>query len=418
MRNFRRTSKAPMKALITSIYSPPEMIGIAKYTGEMCDYLAKNDCEVTLITTAPYYPQWKVWEGFSNRVYKKAKTDPYTAIICPFWMPKKISGATKMLHLLSFSVASIPSVCKRLILDKPDVVVVVYPYLTTMPFIYVLNKLTFSKTRIWLHIQDYELDAAFDLGIIKNRFLKRIGSAMEHWIIRRSDVVSTISEKMIERANEKGANNPAVYFPNWVDTDVIYPGKSGQESKYMDLWSLPSDKCIALYSGNIGSKQGLEIIVEAARALSDSNVYFVIAGEGPNRERLVELAAGLNNICFQNLVPQEELNSLLNLADIHMLPQEDGIADLVLPSKLLGMMASGRPIVCTSRVGTQLATIVTECGLVVEPNNVGEFSDAIRQLSSDPRMRATYGCRGHQLVEEKWAKTVVLKEFLDRLTRA
>jgi len=142
---------------------------------------------------------------------------------------------------------------------------------------------------------------------------------------------------------------------------------------------------VALYSGNMGEKQGLEIVVEAARILeSDApNIRFVLCGEGAAKVRMQALAADLSNVLWLPLQPLARLNELLNFVDIHLLPQRADAADLVMPSKLTGMLASGRPVLATAHAGTELAGVVAGCGVVVEPGNVQAFVDALRQLAAD-----------------------------------
>jgi colanic acid biosynthesis glycosyl transferase WcaI len=122
---------------------------------------------------------------------------------------------------------------------------------------------------------------------------------------------------------------------------------------------------VAIYSGNIANKQGIEIVVEAARLLRHrKDLMFVVCGNGPNRARLIESSADLDNIQFHDLQPRERLSDLLGMASVHLLPQIAGAADLVLPSKLTNMLASGRAIAATAEPGTGLAAEVDGCGLI------------------------------------------------------
>ena len=139
-----------------------------------------------------------------------------------------------------------------------------------------------------------------------------------------------------------------------------------------------------MYAGTMGRKQGLEILAEAAGRLSGrEGLRFVFCGEGPGKLILSDLTAHLANVQWIPLQPCARLNDLLNLADIHLLPQKADAADLVMPSKLTGMLASGRPVVATSRPGTQLAEAVEGRGIAVEPADTTAFARAIEQLADD-----------------------------------
>ena len=141
-----------------------------------------------------------------------------------------------------------------------------------------------------------------------------------------------------------------------------------QASRYRDELTISDEVCVALYSSNMGEKQGLEIVLEVARQLQhEPDLLFVLCGEGAARERLMKLGAGLGNVRWLPLQPAERLNELLNLADVHLLPQRSDAADLVMPSKLTGMLLSGRVVLATAEAGTQVARMVSPCGKVVKP---------------------------------------------------
>ena len=204
-----------------------------------------------------------------------------------------------------------------------------------------------------------------------------------------------------------------VLFPNWVDTLQIHP-LSGYNYLRHELGL--ENKRVMLYAGNMGQKQGLEVLVEAARRLAGKpDLLFLLCGSGAARARLEKLAEGLANVRFLPLQPVERLNELLNLAEIHILPQTAGAADLVMPSKLAGMLASGRPVIVTARPGTELAGVMHDLGRVVPPERADLLAEAILTLAEQPEMQAELGQRGRVYVEQAWAKESVLGKFLQTL---
>src|SRR5262249_19743019 len=183
-----------------------------------------------------------------------------------------------------------------------------------------------------------------------------------------------------------------VFFPNWVDTASIFP--MPEPSPLRREFAIPDDAVVTLYSGSMGAKQGIEQLIDAARLLVDRPmIRIVICGDGAGLAKLQSMAGGLPNVRFLPLQPAERLNALLNLADIHLLPQKPSVADLVMPSKLIGMLASGRPVVATAQEGSEVASVVGQCGVVVPPQNPSTFAAAIAALSEDPRRRAALGVK-------------------------
>lgn len=270
----------------------------------------------------------------------------------------------------------------------------------------------------WLHIQDYEVDAAFDLGLVKGRALRRWVQGAELCLMRRFDRVSTISGSMVKRALAKGlAAQRMVHLPNWVDIAGITPLEA--PSTYRAELGLAADAVVALYSGNMGNKQGLEILVDVAELCSnDARMQFVFCGNGSGRVGLEERCKGLSNVRFLDLQPMERLGELLGLADIHLLPQRADAADLVMPSKLTGMLASGRAVVATARPETELGRVVAQdaaCGLIVPPEDAPALASAIRTLAGDPGLRTRLGANGRAYAERELDRDVILRRFEQQL---
>jgi colanic acid biosynthesis glycosyl transferase WcaI len=140
-------------------------------------------------------------------------------------------------------------------------------------------------------------------------------------------------------------------------------------------------------------------------------VVFVFCGNGAGRADLVALCAGLTNVRFMDLQPMERLGELLEFADIHLLPQRADAADLVMPSKLTGMLASGRPVVATAHINTELASVVAGCGVVVPPEEPELFFNAIIKLANDFPLRVTLGAAGRAYAEEHMDRDAVLTAF-------
>ena len=398
-----------MRILIYGLNFSPELTGIGKYSGEMAAYLAAQGHAVRVVTTPPYYPYWQVQKPYAAWRYQKEIWERVEVYRCPLWIPKKPSGAKRLLHLLSFAVFSFPLVLQQK-KWRPEVIINIAPSLFSALSALFLAKLTSAQT--WLHIQDFEVDAAFGLGLLPgSKWGHAIARRMELALFKRFDRVSTISQRMLERLWQKGVEQEkTVLFPNWIDTDLIKP--LVQPGRFRKEWAIPDDKIIVLYAGNMGRKQGLEILIDTARSLVDFHeILFLLCGDGAMRAELQENAQNLPNVRFYPLQPFERLNDLLNVADIHILPQRADAADLVMPSKLSGMLASGKVVVATASPESELGSIVSEVGLLTPPGNVGALSEAIHMLAKNQKQRETLGERGRRWVVSHWAKEKVLHVF-------
>ena len=402
-----------MKIVLLSMNFAPELTGIGKYSGEMATALVERGHEVTVVCAPPYYPQWSLHDGYSNRSYRREQpTAGLTVIRCPVWLPTRLRGRTRLLHLASFALSSFP-VMLRLVLWRPAVVFVVAPALFSAPAGWLTARLSGAKA--WLHVQDLEMDAAFELGMLKGKLARSVMKMSERLLMRGFDVVSTISKRMLRQLASKGVPmDRTELLPNWVDLKLVHPTDRSQSLR--DDLGISADQFVCLFSGTINRKQGLSVLVEAARKLAASpQIVLVICGHGELRPALEAQASDLTNVRFIDLRPADELNALLNMADVHLLPQLRGAADLVMPSKLTGMLASGRPIIAAAIRGTEIASVLEGRGIVTEPECAQGFADAILELATDAARRTAYGAAARAYAERVLDSTVLLDRLDARL---
>ena len=400
-----------MRILIYGLNYAPELTGIGKYTGEMSSWLAARGHEVRVVTAPPYYPAWSIREDYRGRLYRTEKI-PGEPIVyrTPLYVPAKPTGLKRMAHLFSFMLGSLP-VMLRQIFWKPEILFTVEPTFFGAPLALLVAQATDAAS--WLHVQDFEVDAAFDLGLLPGKGpVHALALGLEEFFTRSFTRVSSISHKMVERALGKGVpSDRTILFPNWVDVDAIRPQPLGASNSFRGELGL-EEKIVILYSGNMGAKQGLELLAPLAEAFeNDDRVHFLFCGDGAFRPQLETLVAHRPNVTLLPLQPFARLNDLLNAADIHLLPQRAGAADLVMPSKLTGMLSSGRPVVATADAGTQVAHVVEGCGLVVPAEDALALNAAVRRLIDDESLRRELGEAARVYAVEHLGKEQVLEEF-------
>jgi colanic acid biosynthesis glycosyl transferase WcaI len=316
---------------------------------------------------------------------------------------------------MSFAVLSFPFLIRQ-IAWRPDVVLVIAPSFFSVPGALIISKISGAKS--WLHIQDFELDAAYSLSILGNKKFRETVASVEKWLMCKFSNVSTISGTMLARAISKGIEpKRAVLFPNWINLQEVTPLR--RPSVYRHELGIPDDAVVALYCGNMGGKQGLEILSAAARKLAhQKRLYFVFCGNGHQKDALIRSSEGLANVRFMDLQPADRLNELLGMGDIHLLPQKAEADGLVMPSKLIGMLASGRPIIATAGADSELGRTVAQCGITVPAGDESAFAEAILRLSGDATLRNKMGERGREFAEENLCMETILSEFMKRLVSA
>jgi len=349
----------------------PELTGIGKYNGEMIKWLADNGYDCTVITSFPHYPQWKIQAPYQKSRYwfRKEITDNNNVTVyrCPQYIPAHPSGKKRLLMDFSFALSATVKLLQQLFTRRIDIVVVVAP-----PFHLGLLAILYKKVRgarFLYHIQDLQIEAARDLNMLSSPFLIRSLLRLERYILRHADIVSSISDGMMKKVQEK-TGQQVTFLPNWVDVAFFHPLQNRDQIK--KAYGFAAADKIILYAGAIGEKQGLEAILQVAGMMkSDVHVKFLICGAGPYREQLRQQVAKLelHNIHFRDPEPFDRFNQLLNMADVHLVIQKAGAGDLVMPSKLTTILAVGGLAVVTANEHTSLHSIVKE-------NNIGIVTDA------------------------------------------
>jgi colanic acid biosynthesis glycosyl transferase WcaI len=405
-----------LRILIYGLNYAPELTGIGKYTGEMATWLAKRGHEVRVVTAPPYYPAWRIREDYRGKWYRTERVPGEPLVYrTPLYVPERPTGLRRIAHLISFMLGSLP-VMLRETFWQPEVVFTVEPTFFCAPLTLFVGKS--AGAVCWLHVQDFEVDAAFELGLLPSQGPVHDGALrIEKFFTFAFDRVSGISSRMVDRAISKGMlPERVVLFPNWVDVSEIYPLDPGVNNPFRRELAAEilgiEHKVILLYSGNMGAKQGLELLAPLAESFeSDSRVHFLFCGDGAFRRRLEELVSHRPNVTLLPLQPLNRLNHLLNAADIHLLPQRASAADLVMPSRLSAMLASGRPVIATAHAGTQVAQVVEGRGLVVPAEDAAALHAAVSHLVEDEQLRLDLGLAAREYAVIHLGKQQVLEQF-------
>jgi colanic acid biosynthesis glycosyl transferase WcaI len=402
-----------MEIFVLGINYYPEPIGISVYTAEMCEYLKDAGHKVTVFTGFPYYPQWKIERQYRKKFFMSEGYHGIEIKRSYLYVPHKITTKTRILHEFSFVISSSLNL---LFSKRPETIIVISPPLLLGISAFVISKL--KKVPFIFHVQDLQPDAAVKLGMVKKGKLTKLLYRIEKYIYKKASLVSVVSAGMRDRIISKGVpQEKVILFPNWVDTDFIKP--LPKQNRFRRMYGI-DNKFVVLYAGNIGVKQGLEIIPDVANLLQGfKDILFLVVGDGARKSALVKRAVDLNlvNVKFLPVQPREFLPEMLSAADISLVIQQAAVTDFMVPSKLLAILASGRPVIVSSHEKSELPKVVEQanCALIVKPEESGQLRDAILELYRDTKKRKSFGNNGREYARKYFSKEIILPKFQEEL---
>ena len=387
----------------------PEDSAIGLYTTQKAEFLVSKGYDVSVITGFPYYPQWKIRSDYKHKSYLLKETINGVKVYrSRQYVPKDPTFFKRILHLISFTFGNFLNLFR---ISKPNVIIAIIPF-TSSAFLGRLLKLRY-KFKLWIHIQDFEFDAAIDSGLLSGN--KKIVINGLQWIekkvLKKADIISTISYGMLNKLKEK-TTVPTYYLTNWIDVS-LFNIDSKETHRY-----LKSKNFKILYSGNIGVKQDWDFFYKVLEKLKlIDNIEIIIVGEGAEKIKIVEQTKQYAFVKHYNLVPYKELPQLLPSADLHILFQKNDVIDTVMPSKLLGMMASSKPSIVTGNVSSEVAKVFKEskCGYFFDGNSVDEVIQKVVNLQRDIDLSRELGANGYEYVIDKFSKKKVLNGFVYQL---
>ena len=403
-----------MHILIYGINYSPELTGIGKYTAEMAEWLVQNGNEVSVITAMPYYPEWEVHEKYREKWWYKEVINGVAVLRCPLYVPKEVSSKKRIIHEFSFLCSSSFRWFAALFRRKYDLIITLAPPFHINIFPYLYSRL--KKTLIVNHIQDLQVDAAKDLNMLTNMHALNMMFAAEKFLLKNSAYVSTLTLGMKKRILQKGISESKILMlPNWVDLSFIRPLTSKESLR--GYFSIPEDDTVMLYSGNMGKKQGLDMLLLVAEMYKQrADVHFLMVGDGGEKDNLMRQARDrkLGNVLFHPLLTYEKLPALLATADIHFVLQKKEASDLVMPSKLTGILAAGGCAVVTAMPGTSLYEEIEEhdMGILCEPESASALKEAIEKALSEDHSMMKANARRY--AERFLDKNEILTDFIEK----
>lgn len=377
-----RATPSQGRLLMVGINYRPEQTGIAPYTAGLAEYLASRGRQVTVVTGMPHYPQWQVRDGYEGRLRTREQMDEVRVLRLRHYVPGRQSAWRRALYEGSFLLHGLTAGS----LPRPDAVVGVVPSLSGGA----LARMLAWRFRVpyGLIFQDLMGPAAAQSGIAGGGRAARAVRTVEGSAARAAALVAAVSQGFFPYLTDLGVPpEKLLHLPNWAQ---IRPPGSERESTRRQLgWD--SEVQVALHAGNMGAKQGLDQVLDAARlaARQGRSIRFVLMGDGNQRAALQEQARGLANVTFLPPRPASEFPDVLAAADVLLVSERASVRDMSLPSKLTSYFTAGGPVLAAVRPDGATAREVERsgAGLVVPAGEPAPLIDALDRLAADRLLR-------------------------------
>ena len=380
-----------MKIVIVGLNYWPDATGIAPYTTGLAEGLAARGHSVKVVTGLPHYPEWKVAEGYRGSHGEISVIRDVTVQRVPHFVPSQLTAGSRVHMELSFS---------RMVMTKdwgrPDVVLAVSPAL--MSAAAVVAKARAMRIPVGVIVQDIYSHAVVETAAMGGRGAK-LTTDLETAVLRNATGVSVIHERFARSIEKLGISADKIsIIRNWSHVDTGGPGDRSAEVRREFGWG--GDKVVVLHAGNMGVKQGLETVISAGRLAhrqsAEKSPQFVLVGDGNRRAALQEMARDVSTVQFIPPVPEEKFGAVLNAADILLVNELPGIAEMALPSKLTSYFAVGKPVLAAteSRSATACEVNASSGGIVVRGGDPEALVHGVEILVADPALRARLGAAG------------------------
>lgn len=371
------------RVLVVGINYAPEETGIAPYTTDLSEHLVSRGWRVTVLTGMPHYPQWRLDKAYVRQVGARETRNGVDVRRFRHYVPRRQSAGRRGLYEASF----LAHACTATAIERPLCTIGVVPSLSGG----VVAAVQARRHRVpfGLIVQDLLSPAAAQSGLPGASAMARPVNALEGALARRAAAISIITPSFTPYLLSIGVEQGRiVHVPNWTHV----PEPSGRAPAIRRSFGWGTDMRVVLHAGNMGYKQGLHNVLEAARLAADHDrpFRFVFMGDGSQRRHLECLAQGIRTVEFLDAQPKELFMDVLAAADILVLNERATVRDMSLPGKITSYFLSGTPVVAAVRPDGVTATELTRSGgaLLVAPEDPQALLDGIDRVISDKALES------------------------------
>jgi colanic acid biosynthesis glycosyl transferase WcaI len=396
--------------LLLSVFYPPDKTGVAPYAGALASGLSDLGYRVSANVSQPHYPEWGVREGYGQ--FTRAEVlDAVTVTRHRHYVPAIPRGFRRLLYELTFGLRLFFSR-----MGQPRVVIAVSPALFSTAIAMLRIRLTSRPTPVVLWVQDI-----YTLGLSETgeggQTVRKVTRWVEGRTVRAADRVVVIHQRFADYLIKEFGVDPGkiVVIRNW--THLAEAKKDADANAAKEKLGWPSGVTLAVHTGNMGAKQGLENILDAARVADEraAPVHFILVGDGGERRKLVELASGISRLSFVAPLDDEEYRLALAAADILIVNEKPGVSAMAVPSKLTAYFDAGRPVIAATDPEGITSSEVREsgAGVVVPAGEPSRLLDAVIAIGADPEGARQYGLNGLRYRQQVLGQDAAIAQFLN-----
>lgn len=394
--------------LVTNIYAPDQLAGAALYE-DLALFLKSRGHDVRVTTTFSYYPAWKLRPEDEGRLVRNEISNSIFVRRIKIFVPRKPTGFKRILSDFSFFISL--AFFGRFKSWKSDVVVTALPMLSQCLWQRFSN---FGSSRKCLIIvQDFAVEAALELKIVKIPFVNPLLSFVQRWALRSAKTLSTISPLMLQKLTKVvGSDRRLVMIPNWIH-------QSMQEKANLKRQNAKKRKFGQLfYSGNLGIKQGLPEIIAVLSRLPEfeSSWKLKIHGEGADADRVRETNSRPDLFDLGPLLAEDDYIEELLSTSACLITQKAGVGFNFLPSKLLPALACGTPVlaICDKTSPLGMEVLAGGFGEVVEPNDTQALAELLVRWHQNPDQLEHYSSKALERAKI-YQREYILEQYLSEI---
>ena len=382
---------AKKKVLIITSNFFPEETGISVYSTDLVLKVLSSKYDVCTVTTLPHYPWWEIPDRFKQIPLGKSKVNNFELLRLKHHIPKKGNAIGRALMEFTFWIGGM-RISRLLEKEKFELVIAIMPLVSAgLIARRISRKLKINGLVIF---QDVTSQGALQSGLPGSRTLYGLAKFLESRASKWSSKIVVVSEAMIPPVTKlTGGRIPVEVIHNY---SLISSESIIQEDARKHL-GIIGNQFLVLHSGNMGYKQDLINVVEAAKLLRENKeIKFLLVGHGNQEDKLKAEIQNLENIEIRPLVDVKDFPFLLSSADVLLLNESPKLREMSLPSKLTSYLSSGRPVLAAVSSSSATSNFLSDSAYIIKPGNPNALVEAILCLKGNPALQKQLAQRGSE----------------------